>query len=78
MPGPNISQVQRPARRIWPRWRLNTFARPDSGTLSLEELEKSYIEHILHLTGGVRNKAATLLGIDRVSLWRKMKKHGLA
>ena len=45
---------------------------------TLEELERQYIEHILKLTGGVRSKAAAILGIDRVSLWRKMKKHDLA
>lgn len=51
---------------------------PSEGApLSLEELERHYIDHILKLTGGVRTRAAEILGIDRASLWRKMKKYGL-
>ena len=45
--------------------------------LNLVELEQDYIRHILQLTGGVRTRAAEILGIDRASLWRKMKKYGL-
>ena len=56
---------------------LATFAGPDGDAPTLEELERRYIEHILELTGGVRVRAADILGIDRVSLWRKMKKYGL-
>ena len=51
---------------------------PSGGALlSLEDLERHYIDHILKLTGGVRTRAADILGIDRASLWRKMKKYGL-
>ena len=50
---------------------------PDGEEPTLEELERRYIEHILEITGGVRTRAADILGIDRVSLWRKMKKYGL-
>ncbi|MBW1773025.1 MAG: sigma-54-dependent Fis family transcriptional regulator, partial [Deltaproteobacteria bacterium] len=51
--------------------------RPGETPLNLEKLEQDYIRHILHLTGGVRTRAAEILGIDRTSLWRKMKKYGL-
>lgn len=54
-----------------------SFTRPAGDTPTLEELEQRYIEHILELTGGVRTRAADILGIDRVSLWRKLKKYGL-
>eukprot|EP01022_Parablepharisma_sp_SALTPOND_P024703 TRINITY_DN5533_c1_g2_i1.p5 TRINITY_DN5533_c1_g2~~TRINITY_DN5533_c1_g2_i1.p5 ORF type:complete len:486 (+),score=210.63 TRINITY_DN5533_c1_g2_i1:2435-3892(+) len=54
-----------------------SFPRPGGEEPTLEELERRYIEHILEITGGVRTKAAAILGIDRVSLWRKMKKFGL-
>ena len=56
---------------------LSSFSRPGDHQATLEDLERDYIEHVLRQVGGVRTKAAELLGIDRVSLWRKMKKYGL-
>ena len=32
---------------------------------------------LLAYTGGNRNQAADILGIDRVSLWRRIKRYGL-
>jgi len=55
-----------------------SYSKPGDKLLNLEELEQDYIRHILHLTGGVRSRTAGILGIDRASLWRKMKKYGLA
>lgn len=45
---------------------------------SLEEREKDYIKFILEHCNQNRTKAAEILGIDRVSLWRKLKKLGLS
>jgi DNA-binding NtrC family response regulator len=56
---------------------LYSYHRAGGVLLNLEELEQDYIRHILQLTGGVRTRAAEILGIDRASLWRKMKKYGL-
>jgi len=56
---------------------IYSFQSPDGGHLNLEELEKDYIRHILQITGGVRTRAAEILGIDRATLWRKMKKYDL-
>ena len=56
---------------------LASFTQPKEGPPTLEQLERNYIEHVLQLAGGVRGKAAEILGIDRVSLWRKMKKYNL-
>ncbi len=42
---------------------------------SLEENERDYIIHILKSTDGNKTKAAKLMGIDRVSLWRKLNKY---
>lgn len=39
--------------------------------------EEERIRQALHLSGGNRGKAAKLLGIDRSTLWRRMKKYGL-
>ncbi|MFC1834218.1 sigma-54-dependent transcriptional regulator [Thermodesulfobacteriota bacterium] len=44
---------------------------------TLEEQEIRYIKRVLSETGGNRTVAASILGIDRVSLWRKIKKFGL-
>ena len=45
--------------------------------LTLEDNEKEYISWILQQTDGNKTKAAEVLGIDRVSLWRKVKRYGL-
>ena len=45
---------------------------------SLAEREEQYIRYVLDRSEGNRTKAAQILGIDRVSLWRKLKKYGLA
>ena len=45
--------------------------------LTLEDNEKEYISWILQQTDGNKTKAAEILGIDRVSLWRKVKRFGL-
>ena len=56
---------------------LHVYPLPNNSFLRLEELEKDYIRHILKITGGNRAGAAQILGIDRTSLWRKIKKYGL-
>ena len=44
---------------------------------TLEEHEKSYVRDVLEEVEGNKSKAARVLGIDRVSLWRKLKRYGL-
>ena len=56
---------------------LCTYERPSEALLSLDELEKDYIKHVLTLTNGSRARSAEILGIERTSLWRKMKKYDL-
>jgi len=52
--------------------------RKESGTLpTLVEREVDYIRYVLERSGQNRTRAAKVLGIDRVSLWRKLKKYGL-
>lgn len=63
---PDLAQVE-----------LYSYPRPGGQLLTLEEMEEDYIRHILQLTGGMRTRAAEILGIDRASLWRKIKKYGL-
>jgi DNA-binding NtrC family response regulator len=44
---------------------------------TLEEVEKAHIEKVLRETGGNRQAAAEILGIDRTTLWRKIKQYGI-
>jgi transcriptional regulator with PAS, ATPase and Fis domain len=53
---------------------IQTFRKSAGKYASLEEVEKSYIEWILKETGFNKTAAAKVLDIDRVSLWRKIKK----
>jgi len=57
--------------------------RPDDTTLyksnylTLAEIEKLYIERTLAVCGGRCTSAAKLLGIDRTTLYRKIKTYGI-
>ena len=52
--------------------------REEAGRLpTLEEREVEYIRYVLERSGQNRTRAARILGIDRVSLWRKLKRYGL-
>ncbi len=51
---------------------------PKRGFQTLEENEKAYIAWVLEQTGDNKTRAAEILGIDRVSLWRKLKRYGMA
>lgn len=52
--------------------------RSDEGRIrSLEMVEKDYIEWVLRQTGYNKTRAAEALGIDRVSLYRKIRKYAL-
>lgn len=46
-----------------------------SGIKTLDEVEREHILKALEHTGGNRALAAQLLGIDRVSLWRKLRRY---
>jgi DNA-binding NtrC family response regulator len=53
-------------------------APPRPGTMaSLEEVERRHVAAVLSHTGGNVSQSARILGIDRVTLYNKMKKWGL-
>ena len=56
---------------------IRTFRKRDGKISTLDEQEGEYIKWVLEETGWNRTLAAQILGIDRVSLWRKLKKMGL-
>lgn len=45
--------------------------------LSLEELEHEYIQHVLKCHKGKKTKAAKILGIDKTTLWRKLRRYDI-
>lgn len=56
---------------------IKTFRKKEGRIPSLEEQEEAYIKWVLKEVGGNKTLAAQILGIDRVSLWRKLKKYGM-
>ncbi|MBI4842947.1 MAG: sigma-54-dependent Fis family transcriptional regulator [Nitrospirae bacterium] len=56
---------------------VRTFRKKNSKIPTLEEQEMEYIKWVLEESGGNKTVAAQALDIDRVSLWRKLKKYGL-
>ncbi|HEX8987525.1 MAG TPA: sigma-54 dependent transcriptional regulator [Rhodocyclaceae bacterium] len=52
---------------------IRTFRKKEGRLPSLEEQEHDYIRWVLQEAGGNQTLAAQILGIDRVSLWRKLK-----
>jgi len=43
--------------------------------LPLEQLEQEYINHVLKCLDGKKTKAAKVLGIDKTTLWRKLRRY---
>ena len=56
---------------------IHTYRKSGSSIPSLEEQEAEYIRWVLEQCKWNKTKAARIIGIDRVSLWRKIKKYGL-
>jgi len=54
-----------------------SFTDPESNVIPLEELVKRAIVKSLQITKGDRTLAATLLGIGRTTLYRKLKEYGM-
>ncbi len=49
----------------------------DEDLRTLEEVSKQYIKEVLEKTGGNKTKAAEILGINRTSLWRMIRRLNL-
>ncbi len=58
---------------------LGQETRADASSLRpLEEVEEAHIRRVLAGVAGNRGEAAKILGMTRTTLWRKLKKYGLA
>ena len=73
--GPILEQEHLP--EMLKEARIKVYPVQASRLPSLETQEADYIRRVLEHTQGNRSKAAEILGIDRVSLWRKLKRYGL-
>ena len=49
-----------------------------TGLATLEQIESRYIQHVLEAVGGNKTTAARILGLDRKTLYRKLKQDGSA
>ncbi len=47
----------------------------DTTFCSLHELEQQYIQHVLQCCNGKKTQAAQILGIDKTTLWRKLRRY---
>ncbi|MGW8302094.1 MAG: sigma-54-dependent transcriptional regulator [Desulfobacterales bacterium] len=56
---------------------IETYRHHPSDIPTLEEQERRYIQWVLNRSEGNKTRAAKLMGIDRVSLWRKLKRYGI-
>jgi len=56
---------------------VETYRRKSADIPTLEEQEKNYIRWVLERCEWNKTRAAKIMGIDRVSLWRKMKRFGI-
>jgi transcriptional regulator with PAS, ATPase and Fis domain len=54
---------------------IRTFRKKEGRIPTLEKQEQDYITWVLQEAGGNQTLAAKMLGIDRVSLWRKLKRY---
>jgi two-component system response regulator HydG len=51
---------------------------PEAGKLSLEEMERQHIARILAAENGNISNTARILGINRTTLYHKIKKYGIS
>jgi len=58
------------------QYSLKVYRQPGRRFPTLEENEVEYVSWVLKQVDGNKTRAAEILGIDRVSLWRKLKRWG--
>jgi len=46
------------------------------GLITVDELERRYIQRVLTITSGNKSRAAQILGFDRRTLYRKIERYG--
>jgi DNA-binding NtrC family response regulator len=71
----DTADVASPHARIATPAGLSTFAGDHVPTL--DELERTHILRVLELCEGQKTKAAAMLGINRTTLWKKLRTYGI-
>jgi two-component system response regulator HydG len=66
------------AVRSYKRTHLVLDSDDPAALLTMEEVERRYIERVLEATNGNKTLAARMLGFDRTTLYRKLERYGLA
>ncbi len=74
-----IIQTEHLPERLWENFDQEEICNETAaGDDPVKQAEKLHIQNTLAKFGGHRGKAAEALGIDKSTLWRKMKRYGLA
>jgi transcriptional regulator of acetoin/glycerol metabolism len=55
-----------------------TFQITDPTLITLDEVDRRHIMHVVEMCGGNRTNAAQVLDIDRKTLYRKLLRWGIA
>jgi two-component system response regulator HydG len=74
--GPEVGVESLPPRLRNQDRERSFIGRATAARLNLAELERLYILEVLKEAGGSRTQAATVLGLDRKTLYRKLKSYG--
>jgi transcriptional regulator of acetoin/glycerol metabolism len=59
-------------RGIW------SGVRPEISTPTLDQVVRDHILHVLSLCGNHKTHTAQMLGIDRSTLWKKLREYGVS
>lgn len=57
--------------------RRTSIAPAKKNPFNMQEIEKRELLEVLKRTGGNQSKAAEILGVSRVTVWNRMKRHGI-
>ena len=63
--------------RDYKGWQGPPSTQPDE-LISMQELERRYIAHVLESTGGNKRRAAQILKLDRATLYRRLARYNIA
>lgn len=64
--------------RSYRGYRISDGIIAPSDLVPMEEIERRYITHIMQVTDGNKATAARILGFDRKTLYRKLKRYGIS
>jgi DNA-binding NtrC family response regulator len=70
--GPNSSELE----AILGEVAVPPSSSGERGLITVDELERRYIERVLAITSGNKSRAAQILGFDRRTLYRKIERYG--